>query len=141
MLPACSATIDGVRKMPTPTMVPTISPIVSCRLSAGRGAASAPPVSTSMVLIEQARCPRPAPGGVRGRQQRPQAGRRDRHLADGDAEVGDRVLDRVGDGGGAGDGAALADALDAERIDGRAVLVERDGNRRQVVGARNARSP
>src|SRR6185369_9875323 len=57
--------------------------------------------------------------------------------ADGDAEVGDGVLHRVGDGGGAGDGAAFAHALDAEGIDGRAVLGERHGNGRQVVGAGN----
>jgi len=40
-----------------------------------------------------------------------QIGRRHRDLADGDAEVGDGVLHGVGDGGGAGDGAALAHAL------------------------------
>src|SRR5215467_14545143 len=66
-----------------------------------------------------------------------QPGRRDGDLADARAEVGDRVLDGVRDGRGAGDGAALADALDAERVDGRRVLVEGDRERRQLVGLRD----
>src|SRR5712664_3539820 len=49
--------------------------------------------------------------------------------------TGHRVLHRIGDGGGAGDGPALAHALDAQWIDRRAVLGLRDGDRREVVGA------
>src|SRR5262245_60025476 len=38
-----------------------------------------------------------------------QPGGRDRDLADARTQVGDRIFDRIRDGGGAGDGAALAD--------------------------------
>src|SRR5216683_1606121 len=45
-------------------------------------------------------------------------------LAQHDAELAQRVLHGVHDGGRAGDGAALAHALDTEGIDDRAVLGE-----------------
>src|SRR5262245_1528630 len=39
-LPACSATTDGVRKMPTPTTVPTVRPTTSRKRSDARSAGS-----------------------------------------------------------------------------------------------------
>jgi len=65
-------------------------------------------------------------------EKQPRARHRD--LADHHAEVGDRVFDRIGDRRGAGDGAALADALDAERVDRRGVRLEGDRERREVIG-------
>src|SRR5215467_2128772 len=82
---------------------------------------------------------RPTPGARRGLssegREEPDGG--DGDLADAGAEVGDGVLDCVRDGCRAGDGAALADALDAERVDGRRVLVESDRELGQLVGLRD----
>src|SRR5262249_28800758 len=78
-----------------------------------------------------------APAGRLAGEGREEPGGGDRDLANAGAEVGDRVLDRVRDGGGAGDGAALANALDAERVDSGRMLVERDRERGQLVGLRD----
>ena len=40
VLPACSATSEGVRKMPTPTTVPTVSPTTSRKRSTRRSPGS-----------------------------------------------------------------------------------------------------
>src|SRR5262249_43472496 len=49
-----------------------------------------------------------------------------RDLLNGDPELGERVLHRVGDGGGARDAAALADTLDAQLVDDGRVLDQLD---------------
>src|SRR5207237_733813 len=54
-------------------------------------------------------------------QQCMQAACGDGDLVDRHAEVGHGILDRVGDDGRAGNGAALTDTLDAERVDHRGV--------------------
>src|SRR5438093_9222990 len=71
-------------------------------------------------------------GHVVERVEQPRARHRD--LADDHAEVGDRVFDRVRDRRGAGDGAALADALDAEGVDHRGVRLEGDRQRWELIG-------
>src|SRR5713101_2845804 len=54
-------------------------------------------------------------------------------LAEHHAELGERVFHGVDDGRSAWYGAALAHALDAERVDDRAVLGERHRDLRHVV--------
>ena len=63
VLPACSATSEGVRKIPTPTTVPTVSPTTSRKRSAARSAGScagpglASVVRGSETLIAEMRAP------------------------------------------------------------------------------------
>src|SRR2546428_2764746 len=66
-----------------------------------------------------------------------QGRRRDRHLADRNRQIRERVLDGVGDGWRTRDGAAFAHALDPELVDHRAMLDQLHFDRRQVVGARD----